>query len=59
MESGWLDSVFDLVLVAEYFDESLVLLADALCWGLDDVVGFILLAQAGGGQGGSTTTMVD
>ena len=38
---AWLDSVFDLVLVAEYFDESLVLLADALCWGLDDVVGFM------------------
>ncbi|XP_024601192.1 galactose-3-O-sulfotransferase 4 isoform X1 [Neophocaena asiaeorientalis asiaeorientalis] len=50
---AWLDSVFDLVLVAEYFDESLVLLADALCWGLDDVVGFMHNAQAGGGQGGS------
>ncbi|XP_023978159.1 galactose-3-O-sulfotransferase 4 [Physeter macrocephalus] len=49
---AWLDSVFDLVLVAEYFDESLVLLADALCWGLDDVVGFMHNAQAGGGQGG-------
>ncbi|XP_004705645.1 galactose-3-O-sulfotransferase 4 [Echinops telfairi] len=45
---AWLDSVFDLVLVAEYFDESLVLLADALCWGLDDVVGFMHNAQAGG-----------
>uniref|UniRef100_M3YW18 Galactose-3-O-sulfotransferase 4 n=1 Tax=Mustela putorius furo TaxID=9669 RepID=M3YW18_MUSPF len=44
---AWLDSVFDLVLVAEYFDESLVLLADALCWGLDDVVGFMHNAQAG------------
>lgn len=48
---AWLDSVFDLVLVAEYFDESLVLLADALCWGLDDVVGFMHNAQAGGEQG--------
>ncbi|XP_055984442.1 galactose-3-O-sulfotransferase 4 [Sorex fumeus] len=47
----WLDSVFDLVLVAEYFDESLVLLADALCWGLDDVVGFMHNAQARGQQG--------
>ncbi|XP_074167704.1 galactose-3-O-sulfotransferase 4 isoform X2 [Sminthopsis crassicaudata] len=43
---AWLDSIFDLVLVAEYFDESLVLLADALCWGLDDVVGFVHNAQA-------------
>lgn len=48
---AWLDSVFDLVLVAEYFDESLVLLADALCWGLDDVVGFMHNAQAGSEQG--------
>ncbi|KAM8778081.1 galactose-3-O-sulfotransferase 4 [Rhynchonycteris naso] len=47
---AWLDSVFDLVLVAEYFDESLVLLADALCWGLDDVVGFMHNAQAGSEQ---------
>ncbi|XP_049644683.1 galactose-3-O-sulfotransferase 4 [Suncus etruscus] len=47
----WLDSVFDLVMVAEYFDESLVLLADALCWGLDDVVGFMHNAQARGQPG--------
>ncbi|XP_043818546.1 galactose-3-O-sulfotransferase 4 [Dromiciops gliroides] len=45
---AWLDSTFDMVLVAEYFDESLVLLADALCWGLDDVVGFVHNAQATG-----------
>ncbi|XP_003470050.3 galactose-3-O-sulfotransferase 4 [Cavia porcellus] len=48
---AWLDSVFDLVMVAEYFDESLILLADALCWGLDDVVGFMHNAQAGGERG--------
>ncbi|XP_042542834.1 galactose-3-O-sulfotransferase 4 [Dipodomys spectabilis] len=53
---AWLDSVFDLVMVAEYFDESLVLLADALCWGLDDVVGFMHNAQAGGGQGHSAAS---
>ncbi|XP_046521958.1 galactose-3-O-sulfotransferase 4 [Equus quagga] len=53
---AWLDSVFDLVLVAEYFDESLVLLADALCWGLDDVVGFMHNAQAGGEQGGNAVS---
>ncbi|XP_062036391.1 galactose-3-O-sulfotransferase 4 isoform X1 [Lepus europaeus] len=51
---AWLDSIFDLVMVAEYFDESLVLLADALCWGLDDVVGFVHNAQAGGEQGHDT-----
>ena len=32
-----LDSEFDLVLIAEYYDESLVLLADILCWDLFDV----------------------
>ncbi|XP_054104113.1 galactose-3-O-sulfotransferase 4 isoform X1 [Callithrix jacchus] len=53
---AWLDSVFDLVMVAEYFDESLVLLADALCWGLDDVVGFMHNAQAGREQGLSTVS---
>ncbi|XP_036165255.1 galactose-3-O-sulfotransferase 4 isoform X1 [Myotis myotis] len=53
---AWLDSVFDLVLVAEYFDESLVLLADALCWGLDDVVGFMHNAQAGSEQGGNAVS---
>ena len=53
---AWLDSVFDLVLVAEYFDESLVLLADALCWGLDDVVGFMHNAQAGSQQGRSVAS---
>ena len=31
------DSEFDLVLIAEYFDESLVLLAEILCWDLSDV----------------------
>ncbi|XP_058157268.1 galactose-3-O-sulfotransferase 2-like [Dasypus novemcinctus] len=31
---------FDLVLIAEHLDESLVLLRDALCWELDDVVAF-------------------
>ena len=31
------DSQFDLVLITEYFEESLVLLADLLCWDLSDV----------------------
>ncbi|XP_078283773.1 galactose-3-O-sulfotransferase 2-like [Rhinoraja longicauda] len=35
-------ATFQLVLVAEYFDESMVLLKEALCWGLDDVVSFKL-----------------
>lgn len=32
-----LDSQLDLVLIADYFDESLVLLKDILCWSLEDV----------------------
>ncbi|XP_069998796.1 galactosylceramide sulfotransferase isoform X3 [Penaeus vannamei] len=35
-----LDSVFDLVMVAERMDESLVLLRHLLCWSLHDVVVF-------------------
>ena len=34
----YLDGVFDLVLIDEYFDESLVLLKDLLCWNVDDIV---------------------
>ncbi|XP_072447452.1 galactose-3-O-sulfotransferase 2-like [Chiloscyllium punctatum] len=37
-----LDRIFDLVLVAEYFDESLILLKEALCWDLEDVAYFKL-----------------
>ncbi|KAH7965398.1 hypothetical protein HPB49_007366 [Dermacentor silvarum] len=35
-----LDATFDLVMVAERINESLVLLRDLLCWDLDDVVVF-------------------
>ncbi|XP_068780093.1 galactose-3-O-sulfotransferase 4 [Struthio camelus] len=34
------DRVFALVLLAEHFDESLVLLRDALCWAEEDVAAF-------------------
>ncbi|RWS05272.1 galactosylceramide sulfotransferase-like protein, partial [Dinothrombium tinctorium] len=33
-----LDRVFDLVMVAEYMDESLILLKNLLCWEMDDIV---------------------
>lgn len=36
------DSIFHLVLMAEYFDQSLVLLWDALCWDMEDMVYFKL-----------------
>uniref|UniRef100_A0A4X2KED6 Galactose-3-O-sulfotransferase 2 n=2 Tax=Vombatus ursinus TaxID=29139 RepID=A0A4X2KED6_VOMUR len=40
-----IESQFDLVLIAEYFDESMVLLKDSLCWSLDDVVSFPINQQ--------------
>ncbi|XP_048380178.2 galactose-3-O-sulfotransferase 2 [Stegostoma tigrinum] len=41
-----LDRIFGLVLVAEYFDESLILLKEALCWNLEDMVYFKLNARS-------------
>lgn len=35
-----IDQTFDLVLIAEYFDESLILLKDLLGWNIDDMVYF-------------------
>ncbi|XP_071995729.1 galactose-3-O-sulfotransferase 2-like [Engystomops pustulosus] len=37
-----IEAAFDLVLITEYFDESLILLKDALCWSFDDVLSFPL-----------------
>ncbi|XP_056467390.1 galactose-3-O-sulfotransferase 2 [Gadus chalcogrammus] len=37
---------FHLVLILEYFDESMVLLKHALCWSLDDVVSFKLNSRS-------------
>lgn len=39
------DSTFHLVLLAEYFDQSLVLLREALCWDMEDMVSFQLNAR--------------
>ncbi|KAH0623966.1 hypothetical protein JD844_007194 [Phrynosoma platyrhinos] len=36
---------FHLMLIADYFDESMILLKDTLCWHLDDVVYFKLNAR--------------
>ncbi|XP_071040423.1 galactosylceramide sulfotransferase-like [Parasteatoda tepidariorum] len=41
----FLDSVFDLVMVRERMDESLVLLRELLCWDMDDVIVFHLNAR--------------
>ncbi|XP_029442588.1 galactose-3-O-sulfotransferase 2-like [Rhinatrema bivittatum] len=41
-----IENMFDLILIAEYFDESMVLLKEALCWNLDDVVYFPLNSRS-------------
>ncbi|KAF8790992.1 Galactose-3-O-sulfotransferase 3 like protein [Argiope bruennichi] len=38
---------FDFIMVAEYFDESVVLLRHILCWELDDVVSLTINARMG------------
>lgn len=38
---------FDLVLIAEYFEESLILLKDKLCWSMEDILYFKLNARKG------------
>ncbi|XP_057313442.1 galactosylceramide sulfotransferase-like [Hydractinia symbiolongicarpus] len=43
-----IDSEFDLVMITEYFDESLVLLKRILCWELDDLVYFRLKQRTNG-----------
>ena len=40
-----LEKTFDLVMMAEMFDESMVLLRDLLCWDMADVVNFKLNAR--------------
>ncbi|KAJ3591335.1 hypothetical protein NHX12_009281 [Muraenolepis orangiensis] len=37
---------FDLILITEYFDESVVMLKHMLCWSLDDVVSFKLNSRS-------------
>ncbi|MBN3325547.1 G3ST2 sulfotransferase, partial [Atractosteus spatula] len=41
-----IENTFDLILVSEYFDESMILLKNALCWELDDVVSFKLNSRS-------------
>uniref|UniRef100_A0A8C5MT38 Galactose-3-O-sulfotransferase 2 n=1 Tax=Leptobrachium leishanense TaxID=445787 RepID=A0A8C5MT38_9ANUR len=40
------ESMFDLVLISDYFDESLVLLKNALCWSLDDILSIPLNSRS-------------
>ncbi|XP_022079080.1 galactosylceramide sulfotransferase-like isoform X2 [Acanthaster planci] len=36
---------FDLVMLTEYFDESLILFRDLMCWEMDDIIYFVLNAR--------------
>ncbi|XP_072255491.1 galactose-3-O-sulfotransferase 4 [Pyxicephalus adspersus] len=44
------EGTFNLVLLAEYFDESMILLKEELCWDLDDVVTFKLNIRGSSSQ---------
>ncbi|XP_043925888.1 galactose-3-O-sulfotransferase 2-like [Protopterus annectens] len=39
---SWIESTFNLILISEYFEESMILLKEALCWSMDDVTYFVL-----------------
>ncbi|KAM4040646.1 galactose-3-O-sulfotransferase 2-like [Anomaloglossus baeobatrachus] len=41
-----MDNIFDLVLITEYYDVSLILLKDALCWSFEDVLSFPLNSRS-------------
>ena len=41
-----LKSQFDLVMMTEYFEESLILLRDLMCWELNDIVYFVINARS-------------
>ena len=40
-----IDDIFDLILVADYFDESMVLLSDLLCWPIEEFACLTLNAR--------------
>ncbi|CAM5165135.1 unnamed protein product [Natator depressus] len=43
----YIKEAFDLLLLSEYFDKSMVLLKEALCWDLDSIVSFPLNSREG------------
>ncbi|XP_077985197.1 galactosylceramide sulfotransferase-like [Glandiceps talaboti] len=42
----YIDETFNLIMIAEYMDESLVLLKELMCWDTDDIVAFSMNARA-------------
>ncbi|XP_054169274.1 galactose-3-O-sulfotransferase 4-like [Oppia nitens] len=49
-----LDTIFDLVMVSERMDQSLVLLKNLLCWSTDDIIAFKLNARQKTAKSGLT-----
>ena len=43
---GEIDEIFDLVMISDYMDESLVLLSDLMCWSIEDLACLKLNARA-------------
>uniref|UniRef100_A0A673BC84 Galactose-3-O-sulfotransferase 2 n=1 Tax=Sphaeramia orbicularis TaxID=375764 RepID=A0A673BC84_9TELE len=43
---GTIERDFHLILISEYFDESMILLRRALCWSLEDIVSFKLNSRS-------------
>ncbi|XP_013929245.1 PREDICTED: galactose-3-O-sulfotransferase 2 isoform X1 [Thamnophis sirtalis] len=41
-----IEEIFHLILIADFFDESMILLKDFLCWDLDDVIYFKMNARS-------------
>ncbi|XP_028321215.1 galactose-3-O-sulfotransferase 2 [Gouania willdenowi] len=46
MAIAGIEQDFDLILISEYFDESMILLKHALCWSLEDIVSFRLNSRS-------------
>ncbi|XP_067394770.1 galactose-3-O-sulfotransferase 2-like [Emydura macquarii macquarii] len=54
-----IEETFDLLLLSEYFDESMVLLKEALCWDLDSIVSFPLNSRDGSTRSPLSESMVE
>ncbi|NXT23101.1 G3ST2 sulfotransferase, partial [Syrrhaptes paradoxus] len=54
-----IEASFDLLLISEYFDESMVLLKEMLCWDLDSVVSFPLNSRDSSTKAPLSDTIVE
>ncbi|XP_062439088.1 galactose-3-O-sulfotransferase 2-like [Rhea pennata] len=54
-----IEASFDLLLISEYFDESMVLLKEILCWDLDSVVSFPLNSRDSSTRSPLSDSMVE